>query len=43
MIKRGFYKVDLSETISIYNWQPIPLEKTLYDMTNSIQEILNGQ
>ncbi len=41
MIKRGFYEVDLSETISIYNWKPIPLEETLYDMTNSIQEILN--
>ena len=41
MIKRGFYKVDLSETISIYNWQPIPLEETLYDMTKSMQKILN--
>ena len=43
MIKRGFYKVDLSETISIYDWQPIPLEETLSDMTKSIQKILNSQ
>jgi len=43
MIKRGFYKVDLSDTISIFNWQPIPLEETLYDMTNSIQKILNKE
>jgi len=41
MIKRGFYKVDLSETISIYNWQPFPLEETLHDMTKSMQKILN--
>ena len=41
MIKRGFYSVDLSETISIFNWEPIPLEETLIDMTNSIKVILN--
>ncbi len=41
MIKRGFYKVDLSETISIYNWQPIPLKETIIDMTESIQKIIN--
>ena len=41
MIQRGFYNVDLSETISIFNWKPITLEKTLVDMTNSIKEILN--
>jgi len=43
MIKRGFYQVDLSETISIFNWQPIPLEETIYDMTKSIQKILNKE
>jgi len=43
MIKRGFYKVDLSETISIFNWQPVPLEETIYDMTKSIQNILNKE
>ncbi len=43
MIKRGFYKVDLSETISIFNWQPVPLEETLNDMTKSIQKILNKE
>tara|TARA_Y100000589_G_scaffold91007_1_gene85625 strand:+ start:537 stop:1550 length:1014 start_codon:yes stop_codon:yes gene_type:complete len=39
MIQRGYYEVDLSETHSIYDWHPIPLEKTLEDMTNSIQKI----
>jgi len=39
MIQRGYYEVDLSETYSIYDWHPIPLEKTLEDMTNSIQKI----
>ena len=43
MIKRGCYKVDLSETISIFNWRPIPLEDTLEDMTKSIQKILNKE
>ncbi len=41
MIQRGFYKVDLSETVSIFNWKPIPLKETLVDMTNSIKIILN--
>ena len=35
MIKKGFFKVDNSKTISIFNWVPIPLEKTLLDMTKS--------
>ena len=43
MIKRGFYKVDLSDTISIFHWQPIPLEETICDMTKSIQKILNKE
>ena len=41
LIKRGFYKVDISETISIYNWKPIPLEETLNDMTKSLESLLN--
>tara|TARA_Y100000589_G_scaffold168244_1_gene160054 strand:- start:4066 stop:5082 length:1017 start_codon:yes stop_codon:yes gene_type:complete len=41
MIQRGFYSVDLSDTISIFNWEPISLEQTLFDMTNSIKRILN--
>ena len=37
MIKRGSYKVDISETESLFNWYPIPLRKTLEDMTNSLK------
>ena len=35
MIKKGSFAVDISKTISIFNWVPIPLEKTLLDMTKS--------
>ena len=41
MIQRGSYNVDLSETVSIFNWKQISLEETLVDMTNSIKKILN--
>ena len=37
MIKRGSYKVDISETELLFNWNPIPLRKTLEDMTNSLK------
>ena len=37
MIKRGSYKVDISETKSLFDWNPIPLRKTLEDMTNSLK------
>ena len=37
MIKRGSYKVDISETELLFNWNPIPLAKTLEDMTNSLK------
>ena len=39
MIKRGCYGADISETISLYDWEPIPFEKTLEDMTNSLKII----
>ena len=39
MIKRGCYDADISETISLYDWKPIPLKKTLEDMTNSLNNI----
>ena len=39
MIKRGSYDVDISETEMLFNWSPIPLRKTLEDMTNSLKEI----
>tara|TARA_B100000965_G_scaffold359293_2_gene339256 strand:- start:17105 stop:18118 length:1014 start_codon:yes stop_codon:yes gene_type:complete len=41
MIKRGCYGADLSQTISIFEWEPIPFEKTMRDMTNSLNKILN--
>ena len=41
MIKRGCYGVDISETISIFDWDPIPLKESLEDMTNSLTKILN--
>ncbi|WP_320667024.1 aldehyde reductase [Prochlorococcus sp. MIT 1307] len=37
MIKRGCYSVDTSETISLYDWDPIPFKKTLKDMTKSLK------
>ena len=40
MIKRGRYGADISETISIFDWKPIALNKTLEDMTNSLNNIL---
>ena len=41
MIKRGCYGADISETISIFDWEPTPLKKTLEDMTVSLRTILN--
>ena len=41
MIKRGRYGAEISETISIFNWDPIPFRKTLEDMTISLKKILN--
>ena len=39
MVKRGCYGTNLSETISLYDWKPIPFEKTLEDMINSLKNI----
>tara|TARA_B100000700_G_scaffold327956_1_gene444162 strand:- start:804 stop:1820 length:1017 start_codon:yes stop_codon:yes gene_type:complete len=41
MIKRGCYGADLSETISVFGWEPVPFKKTLEDMTNTLKMILN--
>ena len=41
MIKRGCYGADISETISIFDWVPTPIEKTFEDMTISLKKILN--
>jgi len=40
MIKRGYYEADISETISLFNWNPIPFKKTLEDMTISLKKFL---
>ena len=40
MIKRGCYGADISETISIFDWDPIPFKTTLEDMTTSLKKIL---
>ena len=39
-IKRGSYKTDNSLTVSIFNWEPIPVEKTISDMALSMGKIL---
>ena len=39
-IKRGCYNTDISDTITMFNWEPISLETTIIDMGNSINEIL---
>ena len=38
MIEKGEFEVDISKTISIFSWSPIPLEKSLVDMTNSFSK-----
>ena len=38
MIKKGRFEVDISKTISMFNWEPISLEKTLFDMTQSFEK-----
>ena len=39
MVNRGSYGADITDTISIFNWEPISLEKTLIDMGNSLKQI----
>jgi len=37
MIKKGSFSVDITKTKTLFNWVPIPLEKTLLDMTKSFR------
>lgn len=37
MIRRGCYDTENSETKTIFNWEPIQLEDSLKDMTNSLK------
>jgi len=37
MIKKGSFSVDIAKTKTLFNWVPIPLEKTLLDMTKSFE------
>ena len=39
MVNSGSYGADIKETISIFNWKPIPLDKTLVEMGNSLEQI----
>ncbi len=39
-IKRGSYKTDNGLTVSIFNWEPTPVEKTISDMALSMGKIL---
>ena len=39
-IKRGSYQTDNSSTVSIFNWEPTPVEKTISDMALSMGKIL---
>ena len=38
IFNRKSYGADITETISIYNYEPISLEKTLIDMTDSLKK-----
>ena len=40
MIKRGSYSLDLSETTLIYDWNPIPFDKTIKDMCLSLENLV---
>ena len=37
------YEVDISETISLFNWKPIEIKKTILDMAASVQNILENK
>ena len=39
MVNRESFGADITETTSIFKWGPIPLEKTLIDMGNSLKQI----
>ena len=38
MVHRGTYSAEISETYSLFNWEPIDLEETLIDMCNFLQK-----
>ena len=37
MVKKGLYGADISETLSLFNWNPTPFSKTILDMTISLK------
>lgn len=39
LIKKGCYGSDISETNSIFNWEPISFEKTMNDMIGSLNKL----
>ena len=40
MIKRGSYSLDISETTLIYDWNPIPFDRTINDMCLSLENFV---
>ena len=38
MIEKGAFLADISKTTALFNWSPIPLERTLKDMTKSFEK-----
>ena len=40
MIKRGSYSLDISETTLIYDWNPIPFDRTINDMCLSLDNFV---
>ena len=40
MIRRGNFSLDLSQTNEIYNWEPTPFYKTMFDMSESLKVFL---
>ena len=40
MIRKGCYGADVSETFSIFDWEPTSLRKTLQDMAFSLKKII---
>ncbi len=42
MIKKGYFNVDISQTISIYDWEPINFNETMKEMSKSLKYLLKS-
>jgi dihydroflavonol-4-reductase len=36
-------EADISDTMRVFNWKPIPFERTVLDAARSVQKVLNGE